>query len=61
ALGYRLMDSKTRRVYTSRNDGFFEKKEDNIPSPDSPDVDISLVVKTKVDVPADDDSDYGDD
>ncbi|KAH9295075.1 hypothetical protein KI387_038663, partial [Taxus chinensis] len=60
-LGTRLMDPKTRKFYTSRDVEFFEKKEVETPPPDSPDVDISPIVKTKVDVPTDDDSDDGDD
>ncbi|KAH9299820.1 hypothetical protein KI387_031502, partial [Taxus chinensis] len=56
ALGYRLMDPKTRKVYTSRDVEFFEKKEAETPSPNSPDVDISPVVKIEVDVSVDDDT-----
>ncbi|KAH9309287.1 hypothetical protein KI387_037198, partial [Taxus chinensis] len=60
-LGYRLMDPKTRKVYTSRDVEFFEKKEAESPPPDSPDVDFSPVVKIEADVPTDDESDDGDD
>ncbi|KAH9320809.1 hypothetical protein KI387_015448, partial [Taxus chinensis] len=58
-LGYRLMDPKTRKVYTSRDVEVFEKKEAESPPPDSPDVDSSLVVNIEVDLPIDDESDDG--
>ncbi|KAH9300293.1 hypothetical protein KI387_011876, partial [Taxus chinensis] len=60
-LGYKLMDLKTRKVYSSRDVAFFEKKEEDTPPSDSPDVYFSLVVEKKVDIPADDESDDGDD
>ncbi|KAH9323791.1 hypothetical protein KI387_018430, partial [Taxus chinensis] len=60
-IGYRLMDPKTRRVYTSRDVEFFDKKEAESPPLDSPDVDSSPVLKIEVDVPLDDEIDDGDD
>ncbi|KAH9328288.1 hypothetical protein KI387_000396 [Taxus chinensis] len=60
-LKYKLMDSKTRKVYTNGDVDFFEKNEVENPSPDSPNVDISPVVKIEVDVPMDDDNDDGND
>ncbi|KAH9313368.1 hypothetical protein KI387_028403, partial [Taxus chinensis] len=51
----------TRKVYTSRDVEFIEKKEVEAPPPDSPDVDSSLVVKPEANVPTDDESDDGDD
>ncbi|KAH9309512.1 hypothetical protein KI387_037423, partial [Taxus chinensis] len=60
-LGYRLMDQKTRKEYTSRDVDFFEKKEANSSPPDSPNLDYSPVVNIEADVPTDDESDDGDD
>ncbi|KAH9292596.1 hypothetical protein KI387_042218, partial [Taxus chinensis] len=55
------MDPKTIKFYTSKDIEFFEKKEAKSPPPDSQDVDFSPVVKTKTDVPSEDESDDGDD
>ncbi|KAH9332103.1 hypothetical protein KI387_043684, partial [Taxus chinensis] len=60
-LGYRLMDPKTRKFYTSRDVEFFEKKEAETPPLDSQNVDFSPVVKIEADVPSKDESDDGDD
>ncbi|KAH9320541.1 hypothetical protein KI387_015180, partial [Taxus chinensis] len=55
------MDPKTKKLYTSRDVEFLEKKEAETPPPDSPNVDFSLVVKIESDVPLEDESDDGDD
>ncbi|KAH9300734.1 hypothetical protein KI387_012317, partial [Taxus chinensis] len=60
-LGYRLMDPKTRRVYTSWDVEFFEKKEAYAPSIYSHDEKIIPRVKTKDGNHFDDDSDDGED
>ncbi|KAH9296855.1 hypothetical protein KI387_028537, partial [Taxus chinensis] len=60
-LGYRLMDPKTKKVYTNRDVEFFKKKEVESPPLDSSDVYSSPVVKIEANVPTNDDNDYGDD
>ncbi|KAH9311518.1 hypothetical protein KI387_026553, partial [Taxus chinensis] len=60
-LRHRLMDPKTRKVYTSRDVEFFKKKEVETPPPDSQDVDFPPIVKIEVDVPSEDESNDGDD
>ncbi|KAH9295157.1 hypothetical protein KI387_038745 [Taxus chinensis] len=55
------MDLKTKKFSTSRDVEFCEKKEQETPPQDLPDVDFLPIVKTKVDVPIDDETDDGDD
>ncbi|KAH9315490.1 hypothetical protein KI387_024117, partial [Taxus chinensis] len=54
------MDPKTKKVYTSRDVEFFEKKEEKTPS-DSRDVDFSPVVKIEANITSEDESNDGDD
>ncbi|KAH9322619.1 hypothetical protein KI387_017258, partial [Taxus chinensis] len=60
-LGYRLMDLKTKKVYTSKDVEFFLKKEVENPPPNSPDVYYSPVVKKEATIPTNDESDDGND
>ncbi|KAH9299039.1 hypothetical protein KI387_030721, partial [Taxus chinensis] len=55
------MDSKARKLYTSRDVEFFENKEFDAPSTELPDIDSKPIVKIKVDVPTNDDIDDWDD
>lgn len=61
ALGYRLMDPRTRRVYTSRDIEFIEKKEVDAPSIHSHDEKIIPTVKTEDGNHFDNDNDDGED
>ncbi|KAH9323937.1 hypothetical protein KI387_018576, partial [Taxus chinensis] len=60
-LGYRLMNPRTRRVYTSQDVELFEKKEEDAPSIHSHDEKIIPTVKTKDVNHFDDNSDDGED
>lgn len=60
-LGYRLMDPKTRKVYTSRDVEFFEKKEEDAPSIHSHDENVIPIVKTEDGNHFENDSDDGED
>ncbi|KAH9313426.1 hypothetical protein KI387_044060 [Taxus chinensis] len=61
ALGYRLWDPKAKKVYTSRDVEFFEKKQADAPLNDSTNMQNTPLVKKKFDVPTEDDSDELDD
>ncbi|KAH9301195.1 hypothetical protein KI387_012778, partial [Taxus chinensis] len=56
SFAYRLMDLKTRKVNTSRDVEYFEKKEFETP-PNSPNVNSIPIVKKEENVPIDDEID----